>query len=227
MYLNTSYQTLRRLLGELGILLPLALYVFNGFRLEPSISDCYYTQAGTVFTGILVAFGLFLLTYRGHRKNKLAGQNEWVSDNFLTNVGGILALITVLVPTSFGEDWLTDCRHPLCHNTLWINLVHLGSAAGFLAIMGGMAYFKFTLNPKEVKWKLVLFRTSGLIVWTSLLLMGIYIYLKNRGLDWFPNAIFWGETLSLLSFGSAWLVNGHPENMWLIKQFNGDPEDKS
>lgn len=221
MHLNASYQTLRRLLGELGLLLPVSLYIVNGFRLEPSISQFYYTQAGTVFTGILISFGLFLFTYRGHRKNKLPGQNEWVSDNLLTNIGGVLALITVVIPTAYGEGWETVCRHPLCHDVHWINLIHLVAAAGFLAVMGGMAYFKFTLNPDEEKWKLILFRSSGIIVWSSILFMAIYIYLRNQGLEWFPNAIFWGETIALLAFGTSWLVNGHPEEMWILEQIKG------
>ena len=222
MNVNASYQTLRRLLGELGILLPLVLFVFNGFSIESSISHYYYTQAGTIFTSILVAFGLFLFTYRGHKINKIPENKEWISDNGLTNIGGVLAVITALIPTAFGADYQHNCVHLLCHNERLLEIIHLLSAVGFLGIMGGMAFFKFTLSPKENgDWRRTLYKAAGLIVWGCIGLMAVYLYLRHQQIISFKNGIFWGETMALVSFGTAWLVKGRAGEMWILQKFQG------
>ncbi len=219
MHVNAHYQTLRRLLGQLGILLPVILYIVHGFKLESSISHFYYTEAGTVFSGILISFGLFLFTYRGHDKNKIPSKKEWISDNGLTNIGGFLAIFTGLVPTSFGSDLQNSCNHPLCHNNGYIGTFHLICAAGFLGVMGGMTIFKFTMSPKEGnEWRHMLFKVTGYLVWASIVFMAVYIYLRNQGHEWFPNGVFWGETVASISFGTAWLVKGHPSQMWIMNQ---------
>ena len=147
MKVNASYRTLRRLLGELGLLLPVILLIGNGFVIEPSISDFFYTRMGTVFTGVLIAFGLFLFTYRGHDKDPKL--KEWISDNRVTNIAGVLAILTALVPTSFTEGKGRECMHVFCENSATWGTFHLICAAGFLLIMGLIAIFKFTLGPKE------------------------------------------------------------------------------
>ncbi|NND08632.1 MAG: hypothetical protein HKN87_19845 [Saprospiraceae bacterium] len=221
MQVNASYQTLRRLLGQLGIMLPLILWITNGFTIESSISHFYYTEAGTLFTGILIAFGLFLFTYRGYRKNKIPTKKEWIDDNNLTNVGGVLAIMTGLIPTSFGHDFQEACVHPLCHNNSIFGTVHLLCAAGFLGIMGAMSIFKFTMGSRVgQEWKHGLYIAAGAIVWISIIFMAIYIYLRNHDKMLFANGVFWGETVALMAFGISWLVKGKPSQMWIFTQFS-------
>ena len=73
---SLSQQAHRRLIGILGLLLPLLLYVFAGLRHTVglpawtplnSISAYYYTGAVAIFVGVLFALALFLLTYPGYK----------------------------------------------------------------------------------------------------------------------------------------------------------------
>lgn len=218
MYLNISYHALRRLLGELGILLPVVLFILNGVQIEKSISHYYYTQAGTVFSGVLIAFGLFLFTYRGHPKDP---HRELISDNTATNLAGFLAMATALIPTAFGADYLERCVHVLCHNNQFWRYTHLACAAGFLFIMGWMAIYKFTLGQRKGKnhWCHPLYRTCGYIVWGSLVAMAIYLILRQQEIITFPYGIFYGETIALWAFGVAWLVKGDASKMMVIRLY--------
>ena len=66
-----SYLTLRRVVGILGVALPLVVVLW-GFSLcqcsqiLPSISDYYDLRTRDVFVGILFVFAWFLFTYRGY-----------------------------------------------------------------------------------------------------------------------------------------------------------------
>ncbi|NJM93934.1 MAG: hypothetical protein HC842_04040, partial [Cytophagales bacterium] len=96
----------------MGIALPALLWAINGFRLEPSISHYFYTAASPVFTGVLIAFGLFLFTYRGSPNDQDTAR--WDSQNRLTNVAGFLALFTALVPTKAEPAYAPFCFCPDC-----------------------------------------------------------------------------------------------------------------
>ena len=97
--MNIDHLILRKYLGILGMALPLILILGNGFKVENSISHYYYTTMSVVFTGTLIAFGFFLISYRGYIKD----DNELFSDNFITNTAGILAFIVAIIPTACAE----------------------------------------------------------------------------------------------------------------------------
>ena len=214
--LNASYRTLRRLFGELAIFLPVVLYIGNFFVLKSSISHFYFTQVGTVFTGALIAFGLFLFTYRGYKKEK----GEWVSDNFLTNLAGFFALVVAVVPTAFGKDYQQECVHILCHNDGFWKIVHFAAAGGFLGILGGICIFKFPRSMRGGKkgWRNRAYVILGSIVWLSIAGIGIYSLMKNEP---FPNGVFWGEAIALWAFGIAWLIKGEASEMMVLNLFKG------
>jgi hypothetical protein len=72
-----SELVLRRLIGWLGISLPLVLTTGNWIfaRTSPpgSISGYYYTDMRSIFVGGLCALGAFLLAYRGREKPEYPG----------------------------------------------------------------------------------------------------------------------------------------------------------
>ena len=198
-YTNTSYLTLRRVLGLLGMGLPLVLIVGNGFNIQYSISHFYYTRMNVFFVGILWAFGLFLFTYRGYEK-----KGEKLSDNFLTNVAGILAILTAVIPTNCYDS----CAAPNGHQNDFLNLIHLCCAGGFLTIMGWMAYFRFTKgdNIDALKKKRnTFYRIAAFGVWIPLAILGIEFTINMHFTKY---DVFIGETITLLFFGAAWLVKG-------------------
>ncbi len=200
--INTTPLRLRKHLGVLGISLPFILWVFNRFQIESSISHYYYTSASVIFTGILFAFGLFLFSYRGYDKEK----GEIVTDNLATNIAGVLALITAVIPTTCGLE--QSCEAPNGHNDQILGAIHLISAAGFFIIMGWMAFYKFTkgqISGTQKRKKNLLFRICGIGVWASL----IFISIDKWGpLSLTEYGTFIGETIALVFFGTAWLVKG-------------------
>jgi hypothetical protein len=217
MHVNASYRTLRRLLGQLGLLLPFILLVGNELVIKRSISHYYYSQVGIIFTGILTAFGLFLFTYRGHDKDP--EKKEWFSDNLLTNIAGVLAVVTALVPTALGQECNACYTETLCHNSCWWGTIHLVSAAGFLVIMGGIAIFKFTLGPNTGAnlWRHPVYRIAGYTVWLSLAAIACYMYLDSNNNAPFANGVFYGETIALVAFGIAWLIKGKVKEMMVVQ----------
>src|SRR5437762_6551311 len=66
-----SYRTLRRVVGLLGVSLPIVLALW-GFalagkvQLQPSISDYYSLRTRDALVGVLFTIGWFLFTYRGY-----------------------------------------------------------------------------------------------------------------------------------------------------------------
>lgn len=198
MIINTTHLKLRRNLGILGILLPLILVAGNNFDIQSSISHFYYTRMSVFFTGVLCAFGLFLFSYRGYEK-----ENEKISDNWLTNFAGVLAILTAFIPAACSGN---GCIAPNSHNNEVFDTIHLICASGFLILMGWMSFFRFTKGNIAVPLKRKrnrLYRICGIGVWVALALLAIDIWLK---LDLTGSDVFIGETVALLFFGTAWLV---------------------
>lgn len=193
--LNHSYRGLRRAIGILGIALPFLLIIGNMGVVERSISFYYYTKMSTVFTGILFTFGLILYTYRG---TSVTG--ETVSENALTNVGGVFALLVALVPTKFGVSPSPDIFYT--HDDSIRGLIHNCSAVLFIFIMGLVVLLKFTKAPYYQSF----YRTLG---WLVMIGLAFTIYAFVKGME--NGAIFWGETFSLCCFGIAWLRRGIPK----------------
>ena len=82
----------RRVIGALGLALPVLLYVSAGvlhvdevepWRLLRSVSSYYHTGAVGVFVGILFALSLSLFTYRGYK--------DVAADRILGFLGGAAA----------------------------------------------------------------------------------------------------------------------------------------
>src|SRR5215469_5887569 len=79
--LSINYLTLRKVVGGIGLLLPVGLLVGNTLvasNLPHSMSGYYYTDVRNLFVGALCALGVFLIGY--------AGFDDW--DRWLTNVAG-------------------------------------------------------------------------------------------------------------------------------------------
>jgi len=198
---NMDYLILRRTLGILGIALPIVLVMGNGFVMQESISHFYYTKMSVVFTGTLIAFGLFLLSYRGYDKK----EDELIGDNIITNIAGIMAFFVALIPTACAE---CPAEIPNGHHDLVRNSIHLISAGLFIVIMGYMSFFQFTKSDKTdslTKKRNRLFRTCGVVIWLAVLALVLKFAIDFYAFD---NFVFWCEAVALLSFGIAWLVKG-------------------
>lgn len=213
----SSYLRIRKLIGLLGMVLPILVVIIHGSVLS-SISHYYYTDSAVFFIGILSALGLFLVSYRGRKKDP---KKDKFSDNTFTNIGGWAVLIVVLVPTSFGGSLSTEIdaiselqTFPMFgHNNSIYETIHFVFAGLFLASMGWMSFRRFLddIPAGERIGERKLYKVCGLIIWSCLVilffefLIGLIPGAKNQIT---PYDIFIFETIAVIFFGFSWFVKG-------------------
>lgn len=206
---------LRRCVGVLGLLLPTLMLGLHQ-KLLASMSHYYYTSSSIFFTGILFAFGLVLMAYRGYQKDS----DERFSDDQLTTWAGLFALATVIIPTSCYDsgDTAIVCKdgYLLGHCSMGLNTLHLISAGLFIIILGWMCIYKFTRSTKpESMEKHRLYKICGFTIWGAVGSIGILIAIekifKVHVDDYLFGYVFILEAVALYAFAIAWLVKGKIE----------------
>lgn len=208
-----SYYRIRKIIGFLGIFLPILIVVFHGGLLS-SISHYYYSRSAVFFIAILSSFGLLLVTYNGHKLDK---KKEFFSDNFITHLGGISALLVVLLPTtcngSYSDIICQSHIYPLFgHDNPTIGIIHLLSAGVFFFTMGYMSIYRFSRTKKKKlrKTKICIYKICGIAVWVSI---GI-ILIEKIVEQFIPSFhcteydVFFFETVAIVAFGISWIVKG-------------------
>lgn len=187
-----SYLTLRRVVGVLGVALPLVLVlwgfaVVNGISIQPSISDYYGLRTRDALVGILFAVGWFLFTYRGYeRKDDIAG-----------NLACVFALGVAVFPNSGAR---------------WERVIHFTSAAGLFLTLSYFALFLFTKSggsptPRKLARNRV-YRTCGVIMLACIAGIGLYSWLWDDTSVASLKPVFWLESAALWAFGVSWFVKG-------------------
>ena len=194
--LVVSHLTLRRVVGILGISLPVLLMLW-GFtlcectELLDSISDYYGLRTRDGFVGVLFVVAWFLFAYRGYeRKDDLAG-----------DLACLFALGVALFPNS-GEDWE--------------KVIHFSSAAAFFLVL---SYFSLALFTKsgdsqtpEKRVRNRIYVTCGLVMLACVALIALYYLLLKDTAVSAIKPVFWLESLALWAFGLSWFVKG--ETLW-------------
>lgn len=203
-----TYRRLRRMIGILGVLLPIVLVLFSFISLfdtdiQPSISHYYYTNLREIFTGTLCGVGLFLICYKGHNNPV-----PWKNDNFLTNVAGVMAFGVALFPTFQDEE--VQGIHTLISGVEWIGWFHYSCAAVLFLSFSLLAINVFTIgqniDPSLPKTRLNennIYKFCGYSILVFLVMVPIS---ERLGLFPFSTLVF--EALSLFAFGTAWLIKG-------------------
>jgi hypothetical protein len=209
----TSQQTLRKLIGFLGVALPLLLflvvYINDGYA-HPlySISHYYFTRASSVFIIIVSLLAIFLLVYKGQEP----------VDFYLSSIAGLFALALLVFPTNnissicHDKDYLYSLT--ILNESKFRSGFHYISAAIFLGCLAYMSLFLFTKSNKSIqargkqkRRRNRIYRTCGVIMFLAIL-----VILANF-LGWIPNEAFqkyhltfWMETIAVESFGISWLT---------------------
>ena len=200
-----SYLTLRKLIGILGMLLPVACLfggsVFQNVPVLDSISAYYHSNMRDVLVGLLVGVSLFLMTYKGY---------EW-RDMLVAIVSGIAGLGIAIFPCASRVEpssavGVFQFTPPIA------GYLHYGSSVLFFILLGINSYFLFTLGDKEnwTRRKSIrngIYRACGLVIFASLLTLAILTMILGGELV----ATLWTlifETVMLLAFGISWLVKG-------------------
>jgi hypothetical protein len=191
-----SYLTLRRLVGVLGVALPLVLAVWgfalcNCAALQPSISDYYGLRTRDALVGILFTVAWFLFTYRGYeRKDAIAG-----------NIACFFALGVALFPTT--APGAEHRLHLLCATALFLTLAYF-------------SYFLFTKSgpsmTPEKRLRNRVYRSCGIVIVACIALIGLSFWSLPEATLLTLKPVFWLESLALWAFGFSWFVKG--ETLW-------------
>jgi hypothetical protein len=186
-----SYRTLRRVVGVLGMSLPVVLAVW-GFavlgemRLQPSISDYYLLRTRDAFVGVLFTIAWFLFTYRGY---------DW-RDNTAGNLACVFALGVALFPNSGSNGE---------------RVVHVVSATALFLVLAYFSFFLFTLSAgSPTPQKIVrnrIYRTCGGVIVVCIAGAASAAFLDVAALR-ARSPIFWLESAALWAFGVSWFVKG-------------------
>ncbi len=207
--------TLRKLIGILGMLLPILLwlYLLIAYHLATpleSISHYYYTRAGTVFTIVVSLLAIFLIVYKGYTP----------VDFYLSLTAGVFALFVLLFPTSNLCDQ-QDILGGYCITILPVSeareLFHYISAGIFLLCLAAMSLFLFTKSdkPEQERGPGKITRNQIYRICGVTMVVALLIIFFGGFLDWIPEDIydknqltFWMEAVAVEAFGFSWLVKG-------------------
>jgi len=217
---DVSYRNLRLCIGFLGVLLWLILRIGSAiFPPDPySVSAYYYSAMRNILVASLCVLGIVLLTYRGYDK----------LDTWITNVCGAATIGVALFPTSnpgFKPAWVGHV-HP----------VVAGIALAAQALMA-LQFTQSAPRDAAARWpddvkrwlRALIFRYAQPVhiereqdrkltrnriysTCTWLIIIGVVLTLAQ---NFWPDSVkaqtqwmFIFESLSIASFGFAWLVKG-------------------
>jgi Protein of unknown function (DUF998) len=199
-----SLQAHRRIIGTLGLLMPLLIYLLAGVRptvglarWRPlwSVSAYYYSGAVGVFVGVLFALSLFLFSYQGYKGVKV--------DRVVGAVGGLAALVVALFPTAAPAGlpelaWWSQAT----------GVIHYGAAAVLFLSFIVFAVWLFRKSdtprrrdrPADKRRRDDICLVCGLVMIVCVLWTGIAKYEDAP--------IFVPESLAIVAFAVSWLVKG-------------------
>lgn len=210
----------RRGIGVLGMSFPFIMYLGNLIIFDCkdvlfSISAYHNTKLMGVFVSIMAMISIFLFTYKGPGEK----------DRHWATLASVLCLGVALVPTSDKGD---SCEG----FTTWdCEILHLIFAISLFLVL---AYFCLVLfvktrpecNPTEEHRFLksrrnLIYQICGYSMLASMSAMLVMYLLKEYASVYigFPY-IFWGETVCLIAFGTAWITKG---NWFIYSDLHLDP----
>ncbi len=231
-----NYLYLRKTVGWIGSLLPIALIAGNVIIfttvLPDSMSSYYYTHMRNLFVGTLCALGVFLIAY--------AGYDEW--DRWITNIAGLGAIGVAFCPTkpTVCSAAARTCAAPAVRAMSTaqqvLGTVHLVFAAvafiflGFMALrfaktdsddaLAGLGLGRRILcvlgfeppapgtppSPAN-KRRGVLCRISGFVI-LACVVLAVLSNLLPQSLKNDVPFLFIFEALAVFAFGISWFVKG-------------------
>lgn len=207
---DLSSHRYRLLIGVLGLMLPLLLWVIAGWRptaglerweLLRSVSAYYYTGAVAAFVGILVSLAMFLFTYKGY------SNEHRLSDRLCAIIAGVAAIGVAFFPTEAPPrlqipSWWTptmDVVHYICAIVLFSAFFVFSS---FLFPKSKVKRGKPLPFDKRVRN--LLYRFCG----GAMLVCMVLIFIATK---FTHKSIFWPETMALVFFAVSWLVKGRAD----------------
>ncbi|MHB1592625.1 MAG: hypothetical protein ACYCO9_11355 [Streptosporangiaceae bacterium] len=216
--------TMRKAIGWIGVLLPIALIVgqviFFSRVIPGSVSDYYYTHMRNFFVGSLCAIGVFLLSYEGY--------DDW--DERITGLAGLGAIGTAFSPTT------PPAAQVLTIGQQVVGDLHIVFAALTFTALAVMS-FRFTKTYPEAAsgsrglvWRILdvlgltgtpagaaltpvkltrnrIYRICGVSIVASLALAVLSLLLPHSIQNAVP-FVYIFESTAIIAFGLSWLVKG-------------------
>jgi len=195
----------RQLIGSVGLLLPVLLWLIAGWRplgARPwaplsSISAYYYTGSVSVFAGMLVTMALFLFAYHGY------ANKYYLRDRIAAVIASGAAILVALFPTGAPIEFMAPAWW-----TPITGFIHFASAT---VLFGSFIFFCLFQFPKANKKKRTplprakKLRNAVYFACGAAMMMCIFwaIFASLTG-----KPIFWPEALALEFFAVSWLVKG-------------------
>lgn len=213
-----NQSTLRRIVGTLGMFLPLALYFFIKIdskysNVLPSISHYYFTRASGIFIIIVSMLSIFLLIYKGEERQ----------DYYASTIAGISSLLLLLFPTdNLPQEFDIICVTSLKTSDFRMNF-HLICAGIFLLTLAYMSAFLFTKsklsasnrgNKKKARNRI--YRICAVLIVLAILIIVICKEIFPEIYCCYP-ITFWMEVVAVEAFGFSWLVKGEA----ILQDFEG------
>lgn len=219
--------TLSRLIGVLGILLPFLLWGFlllirGHLRELPTISHYYFTRSNVIFIIVVSLIAIFLLVYKSSKKGFI-----W------STLAAVGALLLLLFPTNALVAECCDVCNSVSiahiEDNSFRNTFHYISAAVFLGSLAIMSLFVFpqdnkmrvekdslvqeealkACNPNKVKTQNSIYISCGIVM-----LLALFVILAGSVIESFKefytenNLTFWMEVIAVEAFGFSWLIRG-------------------
>jgi hypothetical protein len=204
-----NQNTLRKIIGTLGMLLPLVLYLFiiidsNFSTILPSISHYYYTRACGVFVIIISMLSVFLLIYKGEDRK----------DFIVSAIAGVSSLLLLLFPTDNLPAKFNFVSVTKLNSSDFRTNFHFICAGIFLIALAYMSAFLFTkskptphIKGKKKKIRNRIYRTCAAIIILAIITIIVYKKIFPNIYDNYP-VTFWMEVIAVEAFGFSWLVKG-------------------
>lgn len=201
-----SYQSVRRAIGVIGLLLPVTLVVGGwglfGVPIQDNLSLYYHTPMRDVLVGMLCTLGVFLFCYRGHDRVE-----DWTA-----NLACAFALGLALFPTEPNNDPLSQrsvagLMHTLCGGGFFLTLAYYS----LLHFPSHQRHADADEDEPHPRQRNLLYRLSGLAILLSMAVMGVYLLLLPAAWKQVADryhALVWLEWVAIWSFASAWLIKG-------------------
>ena len=204
-----TYRRIRKAIGYLGFSLPIVLVILSLIpifktNIQGSISGYYYTNFREIFTGILCAVSLFLISYKGTKNPRF-----WKNDRLLTNIAGVLAFLIALFPTN--PETCSAKIYTIAPWCLqWLGWLHYIFAALFFLILADISINVFTIGQKKnIDIPVSMFNENYLykLCGYAIIIFVCLIPVCDL-LDLFPHSTLVFEALALIAFGITWLIKG-------------------
>lgn len=205
-----SFMAQRRVIGVLGVCLPLVVMIggweSSGHTVRDSISAYYHSNMRDFFVGLLAMTSIFLLSYRGHDTR----------DRVLTFLSGLFALGVATFPTIRIETGPDDEIEKAKHELLGVfglpgdksRIVHYACAVALFVCLTGMCY-QFTQSrgtkTQQKNYRNVVYWICAGLMASAIVLAGIFMVSQLRRP---ADLILIVEAVCLGAFGVSWLVKG-------------------